>query len=87
MTYKDAKWELLSICEMQCDDARCEDCFVKVATEAVEKQIPKKPLHSGVEYDCPYCLGTVGHITPRGRVVMVADHHCECGQAIDWGNE
>lgn len=55
--------------------------------EALEKQVPQKPLHSGVEYDCPRCLGTVGHITTRGRLVLVADHHCKCGQAIDWGEE
>lgn len=59
--------------------------FVKVVTEALEKQILKKPLHSGLNYDCPTCLDNVGMLTIRGRVIK--HHHCRCGQSIDWSEE
>ena len=31
----------------------------EMAFKALEKQIPKPPLHSGLCYDCPSCLETV----------------------------
>ena len=53
-----------------------------VAIQALEKQIPKKPYkdnENGVyEKDhCPTCH----------RSLFPNDHHCECGQAIDWSDE
>ena len=53
-----------------------------VAIEALEKQIAKKPYkdnENGVyEKDhCPTCH----------RSLFPNDHHCECGQAIDWSDE
>ena len=59
---------------------------INVAEEALEKQIKKKPYpyydgyHDGLpawEYKCPNC----------GREVDDTDHHCECGQAIDWNED
>ena len=55
---------------------------IDVAINALEKQIAKKPYkdnENGVyEKDhCPTCH----------RSLFPNDHHCECGQAIDWSDE
>ena len=55
---------------------------IQIAIQALEKQIPKKPYkdnENGVyEKDhCPTCH----------RSLFPNDHHCECGQAIDWSVE
>ena len=66
-----------------------EACIV--AIEALEKQIPKKPVRknpicyckktNGEEYYayyyyCPVC----------GTKLTLWEHHCACGQAIDWSD-
>lgn len=55
----------------------------KIVCEALEKQVPKKPIDN-IErewFECPTC----------GRVIVTYHagerHHCKCGQAIDWSNE
>ena len=55
------------------------ECALALAILALEKQIPKKPYkdnENGVyEKDhCPSCH----------RSLFPNDHHCKCGQAIDW---
>ena len=55
---------------------------MRMAIQALEKQIPKKPYkdnENGVcEKDhCPTCH----------RSLFPNDHHCICGQAIDWRDE
>lgn len=50
--------------------------------EAVEKQIPKKPYKdndNGI-YSKDYCPTCHRSLFPN-------DHHCRCGQAIDWSEE
>lgn len=48
-----------------------------LAIEALEKQIPKKPI----EYECPVCKDSVGY--KFGESYMMP--HCEnCGQKLDW---
>ena len=59
-------------------DAEFENALA-LAIEALEKQIPKKPYkdnENGVyeKEHCPSCH----------RSLFPNDHHCECGQAIDW---
>ena len=54
---------------------------LKMAIEALEKQIPKKPYSdndNGIyEKDCcPTCH----------RSLFPNDHHCRCGQALDWSD-
>ena len=56
----------------------------KMAIQALEKQIAKKPFQvdSGVydypyDYECPSCRKNVDEL----------DHHCECGQKLDWSDE
>lgn len=49
------------------------------AIESLEKQIPKKPKmdNDNGMYEievCPYCM----------RKLFPYEHHCKCGQAIDW---
>lgn len=58
----------------------------KILANIIEKQIPKKPEESYdgyadgyavIDYHCPNC----------GREIDETDHHCICGQAIDWSKE
>lgn len=52
---------------------------LKIAIEALEKQIPKKPYidnENGV-YEKEYCPTCHRSLFPN-------DHHCRCGQALDW---
>lgn len=66
-----------------------EACLL--ACEALEKQVPKKPLYS--DYDdngdgeiipykakCPVC----GHEFEFGYWNDEDNHHCICGQKMDW---
>ena len=62
-------------------DAEFESALA-LAIEALEKQIPKKPYkdnENGVyeKEHCPSCH----------RSLFPNDHHCECGQAIDWSDD
>ena len=57
--------------------------FKVLAIDALEKQIPKKPIDN-IErewFECPTC----------GRVIVTyyagERHHCKCGQAIDWSED
>lgn len=55
---------------------------IRFAISAIEKQIPKKPYkdnENGIyEKECyPTC----------NRSLFPNDHHCICGQAIDWSDE
>ena len=64
-------------------------CAVDMAINALEKQIPMKPIKSKEER---YGMGYVYHdwICPTcGRFLapepaQTGNHHCKCGQAIDW---
>ena len=49
----------------------------ETAIEALEKQIPKKPVEVRNEIVCPTCKTLVGS-SPYCRY---------CGQALDWGSE
>lgn len=64
---------------------------LETALCALEKQIPKKPLiWQGIKtpespipfddwgYECPCC---------GNQEIDYPDHHCECGQALDWREE
>ena len=50
----------------------------KIISKALKKQIPKKPSQDsiGLYYfpTCPNCH----------KELESYDHHCECGQALDW---
>lgn len=59
----------------------CESSDIKNAIDALDKQIPKKPYmdnENGVyeKEHCPTCH----------RSLFPNDHHCRCGQALDWSD-
>ena len=58
--------------------------WLDLAIEALEKQIPKKPVwerlgdslsNADIITMCPCCY----------KGIEEDEHHCECGQLIDWG--
>lgn len=72
-----------------------EACIV--ACEAIEKQIPKKPIaltnrYPDGQYECPVCGNMVGYPTfrdtPFGEIVgepVKYDYCSKCGQRLKWG--
>ena len=77
MILKRSGTELAKVCSM--------------AIEALEKQIPKKPIYSNYDdngfdeiipyrAECPAC----GESVEFGKWNAEESHHCECGQAIRW---
>ena len=49
-----------------------------VAIQALEKQIPKKPIDRCMYKECPIC----------GNVEIEFCKHCpDCGQKLDWSDE
>ena len=80
-----------NISDDDCDN--CEYCYsqgnfgeqkeaFQMSLQALEKQIPKKPYkdnENGI-YEKEYC--PICH-----RSLFPNDHHCICGQAIDWRDE
>lgn len=81
MTYQEAI-KRLKVCGNECLDClSCKehDDAAEIAIIAMEKQIPKKPYkdnENGV-YENEYCPACHRSLFPN-------DHHCICGQAIDW---
>ena len=56
------------------------------AVEAIERQIPKKPLHMHKNYYCPICKED-GWMLWDDAIPNDMDNYCgKCGQAIDWSN-
>lgn len=83
-TYEDCNYGLCDKCELCYAQGTVGEHIksIDIAIHALEKQIPKKPYkdnENGVyEKDhCPTCH----------RSLFPNDHHCECGQKIDWSDE
>ena len=56
------------------------------AVEALERQIPKKPLHMHKNYYCPVCKED-GWILWDDAIPNDMDNYCgKCGQTIDWSD-
>ena len=89
MTYEKALQVLLTYCAEECgkiDACRCEnkECVEAVVIKALEKQIPKKPLHMHKNYYCPICKED-GWMLRDDAIPNDMDKYCgKCGQAIDW---
>lgn len=94
MIYEEARnrirQEAIDICEHECGIKRgesviCDFCkdmeAFDIAIEALEKQIPKKPINwLGKMPICPRCN--------RADYIKPLESYCKfCGQAIDWSNE
>ena len=81
MTFKEAI-EILQEEHDYCQEMSYVIKALEMAICALEKQIPKKPYkdnENGVyeKEHCPSCH----------RSLFPNDHHCECGQAIDWKDD
>ena len=87
MMYEEALREVLHQVYRNTDDFEMrisKECY-KLIIEALEKQIPKKPIFEseqtspfGVD-DVPYC--------PSCRCDLPEASYCEkCGQALDWSD-
>ena len=64
-------------------DAEFENALV-LAIDALEKQVPKKPLHMHKNYYCPICKED-GWMLWDDAIPNDMDKYCgKCGQAIDW---
>ena len=85
MTNKEAINDLKVILSeiTECEESICYITDVdaeplRLAIKALERQIPKKPSQDsiGLYYfpTCPNCH----------KELESYDHHCECGQALDW---
>lgn len=66
---------------------------MRIAIQALEKQIPKKPIRHAVweDFKCPACGST--EIRPYDTEYREYDKDCEfeycsdCGQKLDWSDE
>ena len=52
-----------------------------IAVEALEKQIPKKP-----KLDNDNGIYETEHCPNCNRKLFPNEHHCKCGQALDWSD-
>ena len=67
-------------------DAEFESAL-SLAIEALEKQIPKKPLHMHKNYYCPICKEDRWMLWDDA-IPNDMDKYCgKCGQAIDWSDD
>lgn len=86
MTYQEALNYLNNAqVDMKSIESMCEASdLIETCKKAIEKQIPKKPLQDriGDSYHtfpiCPTCKCGLDEVTD--------EHHCSCGQAIDWSD-
>ena len=82
MTYEEAIKQLNSIAIYHFDIYTAY--AIDLAIEALEKQIPKKPLHMHKNYYCPICKED-GWILWDDAIPNDMNKYCgKCGQAIDW---
>ena len=92
MTYEEAieyiseRYVTMSMC-LTLDECRKHNKAISMAIEALEKQIPKKPLHMHKNYYCPICKED-GWMLWDDAIPNDMDEYCGiCGQAIDWRDD
>ena len=75
--------EIMDKSNFMIDSANPYDMDIK---EALEKQIPKKPMLMKFDhYDSYFCKCGLGF---GNSIMMIRPNYCErCGQKLDWGNE
>lgn len=75
MTYKQTREQFLLAWNSNAYLNMCTSDDMRNVIEALDKQIPKKPLFIGGRNICPSCYND-------GRSL---NHYCDvCGQKIDW---
>lgn len=62
---------------------------VRLAIEALEKQIPKKPSDISTVKDGNNIIGIIGYCPCCNEIVSESDQTfvCDCGQKLDWSVE
>lgn len=65
---------------------RVRDDAIDIAEQAINKQIPKKPICKIYKSENIYLGTSKTYFCPRcNSTVWLSDKHCpECGQALDW---
>lgn len=56
---------------------------LRLSIEALEKQIPKKPVYGAANIKCPNCGATLLYYFYSFKI----DYCDECGQRLDWSEE
>lgn len=71
----------IAIAEVEWDYPMDYTIAFEKAIEALEKQIPKKPVNNYEDkwFECPVCGLVVGTYYSIGE-----KHHCKCGQRLNW---
>ena len=89
MTHEEAieyiteRYVTMSMC-LSLDECRKHNKAISMAIDALDKQIPKKPLHIHKNYYCPICKED-GWMLWDDAIPNDMDKYCGiCGQAIDW---
>ena len=88
MTYEEAIKHFKSLQKRYTKEHNGRMCEkVNLALEALDKQIPKKPLHMHKNYYCPICKED-GWMLWDDAIPNDMDKYCgKCGQAIDWRDD
>lgn len=86
--YEDALREMLYQVYRNTDDFEMrisKDCY-KLIREALEKQIPKKPINEECCYICPCCRGELGVSDDDIFIYKLSmPKYCSnCGCVLDW---
>lgn len=86
--YEDALREVLNRVYRNTDDCEMrisKDCY-KLIREALEKQIPKKPINEECYYICPCCRGDLGVSDDDIFIYELSMPKCcsNCGCMLDW---
>lgn len=87
MTYEEAIKHFRSLQKRYTTEHNGTMCEkVALALVAMEKQVPKKPLHMHKNYYCPICKED-GWMLWDDAIPNDMDKYCgKCGQAIDWSD-
>lgn len=72
------------------DDKGCEEArrccieYFKTAIEALEKQLPKKPVDRSLVKDNGDVSGFIGRCPSCNEIIDDTTTVCDCGQKLDW---
>lgn len=78
MTHEEAKEILIGVMKIFDDRSETNDAL-KIAFDALDKQIPKKPIQNDCIENIFYCQSCTRWFNGYHK-----PNHCYCGQALDW---